>query len=221
MKIIRPSETLADQAYNLLKKAIITGELKDEEALPEESLSKNLGISRTPLRDALNRLAAEGLVIQMKGRPAIVASFTKENSLEFMEIRSILEVHSIEKVVAHVNTEFIATLVENLSEQSDAINRDNYQDFIELDREFHILLASLNNNAELKKMIERINTGVNRAFLILSSTVPQSAKDAYQEHIEIVEALKKKDVRLSKNKMVVHLDNVEKRFMRYYSNAPI
>ncbi len=217
VKKIEQSGTLADQAYNLLKKAIIIGKLKGDESLPEEKIAADLGISRTPLRDALNRLASEGLVIHRKGRPAVVASFTKENSLEYMELRSLLEVHNIEKIISKVDSSFLLLLENNLANQLDAIERDHYHDFIELDREFHLLLASPNKNNEFKKMIHRVNTGVNRAFLILSSTLPTSAKGAYEEHVEIVEALKKQDVRLAKNKIIVHLDNVEKRFLGYYA----
>ena len=218
VKKIEQRETLAEQAYNLLKKAIIVGKLKGDESLPEEKIAADLGISRTPLRDALNRLASEGLVIHRKGRPAVVASFTKEHSLEYMELRSLLEVHNIEKIISKSRSIISAQLLENnLANQLNAIERDNYHDFIELDRAFHLLLASPNKNSEFKNMIHRVNTGVNRAFLILSSTIPTSAKGAYEEHLEIVEALKKQDVRLARNKIIVHLDNVEKRFLGYYA----
>lgn len=216
MEKIKHNETLADQAYKIIKKAIVNGKLKENEPLPEERLAKNLGISRTPLRDALNRLSVEGLVIQQTGRPAKVASFTKEKSLEYLELRSLLEVYNIEKTISKFDDDLITKLQENLSEQLSAIERDNYHDFIELDREFHLLLASRNNNNELKEIIHRMNTGINRAFLILSSTLPASAKEAYVEHKEIVEALENQDVVLARNKMIVHLNNVEKRFLAYY-----
>ena len=121
MKKIKQSETLADQAYDLLKKAIIIGKLKGDESLPEEKIAADLGISRTPLRDALNRLASEGLVIHRKGRPAVVASFTKEHSLEYMELRSLLEVHNIEKIISKVDSSFLLLLEDNLVE---SIRRD-------------------------------------------------------------------------------------------------
>ncbi len=216
MEKIKHNETLADQAYKIIKKAIVNGKLKENEPLPEERLAKNLGISRTPLRDALNRLSVEGLVIQQTGRPAKVASFTKEKSLEYLELRSLLEVYNIEKTISKFDDDLITKLKGNLSEQLSAIERDNYHDFIELDREFHLLLASRNNNNELKEIIHRMNTGINRAFLILSSTLPASAKEAYVEHKEIVEALENQDVVLARNKMIVHLNNVEKRFLAYY-----
>ncbi|MBY7144516.1 GntR family transcriptional regulator [Virgibacillus sp. NKC19-3] len=218
MKKVIQSETLADQAYRIIKQAITNGDLKDGELLPEERLAKDLGISRTPLRDALGRLTSEGLIIQQKSAPALVASFTKENSLEYMELRNLLEIYNIEKIIAKVSDELLKELHTKLENQLTAINEDKYNEFIELDREFHLILASYNDNSELKKIIHRINTGVNRAFLILSSTVPKSAKEAYEEHLEIVKALEKRDVVLARDKMRIHMYNVEKRFLSYYDN---
>ncbi|RYG73188.1 GntR family transcriptional regulator [Lentibacillus lipolyticus] len=209
------SESLANQAYKILKESIMNGDLQDEEPLPEEKLANNLGISRTPLRDALNRLAAEELIIQQKGAPAIVASFTKERSLEYMELRSLLEVYNIERIITILEDDVIVALEENLENQRFAIKGGTYNDFIEQDRQFHLLLASVNHNRELRELIHKMNTGVNRAFIILSKTVPQSAEEAYSEHVELLNALKQRNVVLAKNKMLIHMNNVEKRFLYF------
>lgn len=213
MKKIAQPASLSDQAYNIIKEQILTGKLQDNDALPEEKLASQLGISRTPLRNALLRLSSEGLIVQRKGEPARVASFTKENSLEYMEIRSLLEIYNIEKIVTKIDDKFVHLLEENLAEQAEAIADGTYNDFIEKDREFHLLLASYSGNNELKKMIKKMNTGVNRAFIILSKTVPQSAQSAYEEHADIIKALKAKDTVVAKNTMHLHLANVEKRFL--------
>lgn len=218
LKKIRKNESLSDLAYKSLKEAIVHGKLKDEELLPEEKLAKQLGISRTPLRDALSRLAVEGLVILEREKPARVSSFTEAKSREFLEIRSLLEVYNIEKIISKIDSTFIEQLKENLALQKDAINRDNYDDFMDLDRAFHLLLASKNSNSELREIIHRMNTGTNRAFLILSKTVPASAVDAYKEHEEVLHALAERDIVLARNKMIVHMNNIEKRFLTYYQN---
>lgn len=217
MKKIKLGATLADQAYEYLKESIVQGRLRDGEQLPEERIAEELGISRTPLRDALGRLAAEGLVILERGKPAQVSSFTKERSLEYLELRSLLEVYNIEKIISKVDEAFINQLKENVKAQLKAIKANNYPEFMDLDREFHIILASKNENQELKNIIHRMNTGTNRAFLLLSKTVPQSAEEAYKEHLEIIDALENKDVALARSKMIVHMNNVEKRFLNYYN----
>lgn len=217
MKIIKKNETLADKAYTALKEAITKGELLENQILPEEKFAKKLGISRTPLRDALNKLAQEGLIVQEIGKPAIVAGFSKRDSIETMELRGLLEVNNIEKIIQKVDSAFIHALKTNAEEQLAAINKDKYDEFIELDRDFHLLLASKNSNSAYRKLILKMNTSVNRAFLILSNTVPQSAKDAYYEHLKIIDALEKKDVALAKKEMIVHMNNVEERFLTYYA----
>lgn len=216
VKKIKQTQTLADLAYKTLKEAIVHGDLIEGEQLPEEKLAKQLGISRTPLRDALARLAVEGLIILEREKPASVAGFSENRSREFLEIRRLLEVYNIEKVISKLDESFIEQLKENLELQKDAIERNNYKDFIDLDRAFHLLLASKNNNQELREIIHRMNTGTNRAFLILSKTVPNSANDAYDEHEEIIQALEQQDVLLAKDKMTIHMNNVEKRFLTYY-----
>lgn len=216
MKKLNQSETLADQAYKMLKQAIVQGTLEDNESLPEEKLANDLGISRTPLRDALARLANEGLVVHERGRPAKVSSFTKEKSLEYLELRSLLEVYNIEKIIFKVDEPFIQALKDNAASQLESIQNNNYNAFIDLDRDFHLLLASQNDNGELRKIIHQMNTGINRAFLILSKTVPKSANDAYAEHLEIIEALENQDIVEARSKMLVHTNNVEKRFLTYY-----
>src|SRR5690625_2615612 len=133
MKKIKLGATLADQAYEYLKESIVQGRLRDGEQLPEERIAEELGISRTPLRDALGRLAAEGLVILERGKPAQVSSFTKERSLEYLELRSLLEVYNIEKIISKVDEAFINQLKENVKAQLKAIEANNYPEFMDLD----------------------------------------------------------------------------------------
>lgn len=87
-----------------------------------------------------------------------------------------------------------------------------------IDRGFHLLLLQPNKNTQFYVILHRMNTGVNRAFLILSSAVPQSAEGAYEEHVDIVDALEDKNVILAKN-IVIHMNNIEKRFLRYYKES--
>lgn len=78
-------------------------------------------------------------------------------------------------------------------------------------------LASKNTNSVYRDLVLKLNTDVNRSFLILSNTVPKSAMDAYYEHLEIIDALEKQDVTLAKNKMIIHMNNVEKRILTFYA----
>lgn len=140
MKKIAKSETLSDQAFSIIKESILTGELKPGEALPEEKYSKQLGISRTPFRDTLMRLSSEGLILQRTGAPAVVADFTKEKSLEYMELRRLVEVYNIGKIAHKINEPLLGKLKENLQAQLMSINDNDYSSFMTLDKDFHLCL---------------------------------------------------------------------------------
>lgn len=218
MKKIEGVLTKSDQAYSIIKDSILTGELEPGETLPEEKYSKQLGISRTPFRDTLMRLSSEGLIVQRTGAPAVVANFTKEKSLEYMELRHLVEVYNIEKIAHKVNTQVLEALQENLEKQLESINNNDYSGFMSFDKDFHLNLISLNDNEEIRNLAKKVNTSISRSFLILSKTVPQSAKEAYEEHLAIYQTLKDSNNIQAKNKMIVHLSNVEKRFLNYYRN---
>jgi DNA-binding GntR family transcriptional regulator len=209
-------ETLAEQAFNLIKKDIISGKLAPDEELPEKKLAEELGISRTPIREALKRLAAEGLIMISDAKMATVASFTEEDALQFLEIRELLEVYNLEIIADTFQDRLLEELKENLESQWQAIKEDCYEEFIELDREFHLLLAKENPNPKLRDMIHTSNTGVNRAFLVLSNTLRLSAKEAYEEHNRIFTALQSKHVETAKKEMSAHMKNIERRIQGYY-----
>jgi DNA-binding GntR family transcriptional regulator len=219
LRKIKKPESLADQAYNLIRKDILTGTLAPNEELREEKFAMELGISRTPLREAIRRLATDGLVVLQTGKPAIVSSFTKEDALHQMEVRKLLETYNIEQVASLVTPTFINTLKDNLKLQKRAADKNDFHEFIDLDREFHLILANQNPNKKLREMIHTINTGVNRAFLILANTYPISAMEASGEHEDIVTALEEKDEVAATKAMLEHMDNIERRFLHYYKKG--
>lgn len=219
MKKIKKPQSLADQAYNLIRKDILTGTLAPKEELREEKLAMELGISRTPLREAIRRLATDGLVVLTTGKPASVSSFTKEDALHQMEVRKLLETYNIEQVARFVTPTFINTLKDNLKLQKRAADKNDFHEFIELDRDFHLILANQNPNTKLREMIHTINTGVNRAFLILANTYPISAMEASGEHEDIVNALENKNEVAATKAMLEHMDNIERRFLHYYKKG--
>lgn len=221
MEKIVDSFSLAEQAYNMLKKSIISGELAPLTELKEGKIATDLGISRTPLREAIKKLAMEELVVLKKGKPATVATFTNEESIEIMELRQLLEIPNLVKVISNCDESGIANLEDNLKQQMKAITNNDYHQFIDYDREFHLILASYNENKKVRALIHQVNTEVNRAFLILSNTLGISAYEAYKEHVHIVEVIKRKDIDAAKGAMLIHLQNVRNRFQAYYKEEDI
>lgn len=221
MEKIVGSFSLAEQAYTLLKKSIISGELAPLTELKEEKLAANLGISRTPLREAIRKLAMEELVLLQKGKPATVATFTMKESMELIELRQLLEIPNLVRVVDYKDKSYLDELDKNLVLQMKAITNNDYHQFIDYDREFHLILARCNENKKVQELIQHVNTEVNRAFLILSNTLGMSAHTAYKEHVQIVEAIKNTNIDAAQEAMNVHLQNVLKRFQTYYGEEDV
>ena len=216
MKTIQTKVSLSEQAFHILKEEIATGKLKVGDPLPEEKISAKLGISRTPLRDALVKLENEGLIRTRNGKPAVVSGFSKEDSLNHLDMRRILEIENLERIIHKMDKETLKKLNENISRQDQAVKNGHHQLYLELDSEFHILLTETNDNRLFHEMIERLSTGVDRAFLTLSNTIEVSLEDSFTEHKEILDALSVKDLSLAKEALLRHLANIEKRFLKFY-----
>lgn len=215
MKKVAKEVSLGTQAYNIIKQDIISGDLTPGDVLPEEKVANDLGISRTPLREALKLLAQEGLIVIEKGKPAIVASYNPSDALDFLEVRSVLEAHNIKNIEPFLDKLFIEELQQNVSLQKQAITDEDFQQFSDLDLAFHLLLASRSKNKALVEMIEQVNKGVNRAFLFLSKTLSISAKEAVEEHEDIVNALINRDIPSAEEKMVYHMKMIGIRIQTY------
>lgn len=133
-------------------------------------------------------------------------------------MRRILEIENLERIIHKMDKETLKKLNENISRQDQAVKNGHHQLYLELDSEFHILLTETNDNRLFHEMIERLSTGVDRAFLTLSNTIEVSLEDSFIEHKEILDALSVKDLSLAKEALLRHLANIEKRFLKFYDN---
>lgn len=219
-KIIKQA-TLADQAYEYIKKMIITGKLKPGQELPEEKLALELGISRTPLREALKRLAVDALIELRKPKPAVVAAFTHQDVIEIMELRRLLEIHGLENLSKADQQPAINDMKKNMDKQLQAVQAKQVVEFMDLDQEFHSFLYQYHSNNRLKEMIRGINSGGSRAFLLLSDTAADSAKKAYEEHLAIFQAIEEGDPSKAKQQLAIHLDNIESRLLKYITQEEL
>ncbi|WP_223634168.1 GntR family transcriptional regulator [Planococcus sp. 4-30] len=219
-KIIKQA-TLADQAYEYIKKMIITGKLKPGQELPEEKLALELGISRTPLREAMKRLAVDALIELRKPRPAIVAAFTFQDVKEIMELRRLLEIYGLENLSKADQQPVMQVMKKNIKRQFQAVKTQNVVEFMDLDQEFHSFLYQNHGNNRLKEMIKGINSGGSRAFLLLSDTAADSAKKAYGEHLSIIQAIEEGDMGKAKQQLAIHLDNIENRLLKYITQEEL
>lgn len=202
------SQSRSDAIYASLRRAILEQALKPGVKLPEDSIGETFGVSRTSARNALLRLAAEGLVEMKPNRGASVAMPTLEEAVEVFRLRRALEREVIDRLCERMSKDAIDALVSHVKEEERAIRAASPRS-IRLAGEFHILLAEQTHSPLL---IDFVTTIVSRASLILARFGrPHSAECGIEEHIGLIEALRDQDREKAVAIMDRHLHAVEDR----------
>jgi DNA-binding GntR family transcriptional regulator len=198
----------SDAIYASLRRAILEQALKPGTKLPEDSIGDTFGVSRTSARNALLRLAADGLVEIKPNRGAAVAMPTLEEAVEVFALRRCLEREVIERLCKRIPRDGIDALISHVREEERALKASSPRS-IRLAGEFHILLAELTG---AKLLIDFISQVVSRSSLILARFGrPHSAECGIDEHIQLIEALKQQDLVRAVEIMDHHLHAVEDR----------
>jgi DNA-binding GntR family transcriptional regulator len=204
--------SLSERAYRVIKDSILNNRLKPREILSEEMLAKQLGISRTPVREALKKLAFERLVMLNPGKNAVVADISEEDMRNVFTIRVALEPVAARLAAENITGKQINKLEEMLRGQEEALESEDYELYLQKDYEFHTSMARYTNNEQLYDIIVSISTQVQR-FLILSQTLQKSSPDALKEHKEVLMAIKNRNPAEAEEMMRRHVNNVTTRIL--------
>ena len=133
-------KSLREEVYESLKKSILHGKLKGGQRLIEETLADQIGISRTPVREAFHKLERDDLVTRLPKGGFAVREFTKEDVEEIFGIRSALESYASYLASLHITLEKISQLEKKVKELEDALEKRDDEKFIQLNTEFHDLI---------------------------------------------------------------------------------
>lgn len=201
------SVSTTSRAYHAIKDGIISLRLPPGMALKERTIAEQLGISKTPVREALLMLQREGWVEALNYRGAIVASLTLRDILDVLEIREALEGLAVRYAAKHFTRSQIAEL--------DAIVMKGLDDdeaiAIESISSFHEYLVANMENERLKVMLANL-ADHNRRFRKLSVQLPGSIEHSTQEHIAILQAIKARDEHVAEMILRQHLRSLAERF---------
>lgn len=195
---------LAGAAYSHLRALILGRHILGGTGLSEVRLAKELNVSRTPMREALVRLAGERLLEKTADGVFRVRSVSVREFFECMEVRELLECHAIERAIETAKDEALNELHVELKALP-ASAQDNLQHW-QFDNRFHSFFAAAANNQALARAIQRERV-VARLFRISSPFHRQAESD--EEHIEIMDAVLKRDVKMAQAAMRRHLQNLQ------------
>lgn len=195
----------ADSVYRGLRRAIIEQALGPGTKLPEDMIGKRFGVSRTIVRGALARLAAESLVELHRNRGATVARPSLDEAQDVFDIRRSLERLVVARLAGRLSRADAARLKAHVAAEEQAKGRGGPES-IRLAGEFHLLLAKLTGNSILSRYVGEL---ISRSSLILALYGrPHSPDCAVAEHREIIDALVRSDVARAEHLMDRHLDAV-------------
>ncbi|MDO4269329.1 MAG: GntR family transcriptional regulator [Eubacteriales bacterium] len=212
LKNIKKEPSLADRAYAAIKAAVISNELAPGTVLAEETLAEQLGISRTPIRAALQRLFFEEIVTQ-RGKNLIVADVSEQDARNINRVRAQLEPLAVTLIgekggLAKNQLERLRACNDR---QTAAARAGDGAAFLDQDYLFHTMLAQLSGNSYLADLVERGNLIVKR-YHMLSGTLIRNSAAASEEHRTILDALEKRDYPRAEQAVRRHLENVNARF---------
>ncbi len=190
----------SDTAYDALREQIVDWSLEPGTVLAEVELSTRLGLSRTPVREALARLVADGLAAPLGGRGLVVTPLSADNVTELFELRQALEVQAA--ALAAGRREL--AVFEKLQAELRAIGTDDLHAYYDLVARFDDAVDDAVNNPYLVSALAGVRTHLSR-IRRLSHDNPARLRDAAREHLLIVDAIVAGDARLAADATRVHL----------------
>ena len=202
---IRKSEPLAKTALKVLRRSILTNELTPDVVYNEKSLAKDLGISRTPVREALLELSSKRLIKFLPQKGVVINTFSDKEIEDVFEIRTALEVFSIKKACINHKTLDISGLDSFLQAQKDAAQEKNAVGFMEADRNFHITFTRLTENAYLMEMMQDIRD-IMHLMGFKALTQKSRMQEVITEHDAVLGAVIKGQVTDAMQLMETHLE---------------
>lgn len=207
-----PPLALADRAYAILKHHILTCELRPGQRLVEKDLCKEIGISRTPLREALNRLGLEGLVSLVPYRGYEVVPVTMKDIRDMCELRYIVESEAAARAAERATPEEVEQLTALAELRYIPGDRKTYEDYLRANSAFHQLLAHCSHNARLEAMVVSLLDHLQRP-LYLGLDLGLDTEAATAEHMAVLDAIRTKDSERAARLMREQIVDAEQRMM--------
>lgn len=197
---------LKDQAYAELKRLIQSGDLPPHRALSERQLSERMGMSKTPIRAALENLEMQGLVTVSPQRGIYIRELSAREIGELFDIRMALEPFATGKLSqCSWSASQRADLKKNLAQQKTAAKAEDALAATELDIGFHRLLAAVLDNREIMVWLEKCFDKLHRSILHINRLVPGRLQKSYEDHLSIANAIQGSDEPKSRSLMQEHL----------------
>lgn len=197
---------LRDVVFNTLRQAILRGDLQPGERLLEIHLADKLGVSRTPIREAIRKLELEGLVLMIPRKGAVVAEITEKSLRDVLEVRRALEELAMKLACERISDEEIEELKVAAGEFENALKTGDVTVYAEADVKFHDIIYRTTDNQRLIQLLYNLREQMYR-YRVEYLKRDDSHDTLLEEHQHIIEALERKDLEEAVKTICTHIDN--------------
>ena len=201
---------MGEMAYATLRDAIVKGELEPGSRLSQDDRARRLGVSRAPVRDALNRLEAEGLVrtTNRKGA-AVVAKMTPQELLDIFEVRALVDSYAARKACEKMTAEDLLRLERNVEATAALSETGHIDDLVQAHTDFHHIIYSACGNAELGRIARNLWDRSYR-YRVAGLSDKQFARSSLEDHRLILKSFVDRDCRRAEELMAQHNRNTSR-----------
>ncbi|WP_251546597.1 GntR family transcriptional regulator [Limosilactobacillus caecicola] len=208
--------TRKEEAYNYIRGEIVHNHFRPNEVISENQITEKLNMSRTPVREALKQLEADGL-IEMRGRENVVAPLTENAVQEVYELRSLLETFALKKTI---NIIPIVKLNEIEEQFESTAAQNNWDAYLKVDTDFHELITHLAGHPRLSQFLGILKAQTARTRHV-SSYNPNRMSRSLEEHKEIIKWIRQRNLDEAEKALAYHLQRVYDSVRTYlnYLNA--
>lgn len=208
------NNSLSSRVFHSIREDILSGKYHTNEELKEKTIGEELGVSRTPVREALRQLELEGLVTIIPNKGAYVVGISQKDIQDIYEIRSRLEGLCARWAAKNITKEQLDELEENIFLAEFHASKGNSEQIVELDNKFHEIMYKASGSKEIRHVLSDFHHYVQRVRKITLAN-PERAVSSNEEHKKIVEALKLHDGDLAEKLANEHMMNTIRNMDQY------
>ncbi|NLP43076.1 MAG: GntR family transcriptional regulator [Peptococcaceae bacterium] len=198
--------SLKESAYRIIKGKLLNLEYEPGSRIREDLLAQEISMSRTPVREAINQLSAEGFVNNIPRKGVFAIELSPEEIGDLLDVRESLEILAVEKCITKANDEQILILAKIIEGFESAWLMEDFKECNSLDSKFHLEIANISNNKKLIEFLKEIEDFMHIARAIEKKANAKAKNElTLKEHRNILEAIKNRDVEAAKEAIRVNI----------------
>jgi DNA-binding GntR family transcriptional regulator len=212
--IIKDNETIRKKVYHHIREKILDGEIAAGERLIETRLAQDIGTSRTPVREALHSLELEKLIKSIPRVGYVVEGMNVQELEQICEIRSVIEALAARWALEKSHKKLAIDLAKNIAKQEKALSNKKLQEYIELDAQFHDIIAKLSGSDRLFELVQTLRRHMLRYRAHVVYAIDTAIRSV-EGHRRIVDAIEQGNVEMVVGVLQHHLQQTKEDILQY------